>query len=141
MALICHITQRTNWERATAEGRYMADTLHSQGFIHCSTPQQVIPVANFLFRGKADLVLLGIDESLVQSNIRYENLEGGTKLFPHIYGLLNLDAIIRVMDFPPREDGTFELPGEVEELNSDLTEPSVSTLGNQSIRTTWPSVP
>ena len=116
MALICHITQRANWKKATAEGRYTADTLHSQGFIHCSTPRQVIPVANFLFRGKTDLVLLVINESLVQSNIRYENLEGGTNLFPHIYGPLNLDAIIRVMDFPPKENGTFELPGEVEEL-------------------------
>jgi|WetSurMetagenome_2_1015567.scaffolds.fasta_scaffold347639_2 uncharacterized protein (DUF952 family) len=115
MAIIYHITRRTDWKKAQAEGRYTADTLHSQGFIHCSTSRQVIPVANSLFRGNGDLVLLSINESLVRPEIRYENLESGDKLFPHLYGPLNLDAIVRVMDLIPKQDGTFDLPREVEE--------------------------
>lgn len=122
MGLICHVTRRTDWERAVAEGRYTTESLHTQGFIHCSTPAQVLPVADFLFKGKAGLVLLGIDESLVRAEIRYENLEGGTKLFPHVYGVLNLDAVVRVTDFPPGPDGTFELPREIAEAEKALTD-------------------
>ena len=110
MTTILHITHKTDWEQARAEGSYRADTLASEGFIHCSTPEQVIPVANHLFRGQTNLVLLVIDRDKVQAPIRDENLEGGTTLYPHIYGPLNLDAVVDVLDFPPRADGSFELP-------------------------------
>jgi uncharacterized protein (DUF952 family) len=122
MALICHITRRTDWENAVAGGGYSADSLGSQGFIHCSTPPQVVRVANSLFRGQADLVLLCVDEKLVQPEIRYENLRGGAELFPHIYGVLNPDAVVRVIEFPPDRDGRFELPREVRELAGALAE-------------------
>jgi uncharacterized protein (DUF952 family) len=110
MTTILHIARKTDWEQARAEGSYRADTLASEGFIHCSTPEQVIPVANHLFRGQPDLVLLVIDRDKVRAPIRDENLEGGTTLYPHIYGPLNLDAVRSVLDFPPRADGSFELP-------------------------------
>jgi len=110
MTTILHIARKMDWEQARAEGSYRADTLASEGFIHCSTPEQVIPVANHLFRGQPDLVLLVIDRDKVRAPIRDENLEGGTTLYPHIYGPLNLDAVRSVLDFPPRDDGSFELP-------------------------------
>lgn len=110
MSIILHITKRDKWEKAQDAGRYEADSIDAQGFIHCSKPDQVIPVANSLFRGQSDLVLLGIDEDKVISEIRYENLKGGSKMFPHIYGPLNLDAITHVVDFDPLSDGSLELP-------------------------------
>jgi uncharacterized protein (DUF952 family) len=116
MALICHIARAADWEEAKAQGEYTADSLQSQGFIHCSTPEQLIPVANFLFRGQNGLVLLAIDELLVQAEIRYENLEGGAKLFPHVYGPIEAAAVIGVLEFAPQADGTFVLPPEVGQL-------------------------
>ena len=110
MSIILHITKRSQWEEAQKAGRYEADTLHSQGFIHCSKPDQVVAVANFLFRHQTDLVLLCIDPDKVVPQIRYENLEGGEKVFPHIYGPLNLDAVAVVCSFQPGPDGTFALP-------------------------------
>ena len=110
MAIILHITKRHQWEQAKAVGQYEAPSLHSHGFIHCSKPDHLIPVANFLFRGQSNLVLLCINTELVEPEVRYENLEGGDKLFPHVYGPLNLDAVTEVLDFEPRSDGTFELP-------------------------------
>jgi uncharacterized protein (DUF952 family) len=119
--MIYHITRRDDWPAAQREGVYRSDSLESQGFIHASTAGQVTQVANVIFKGQTDLVLLCIDESKVRSKVIYEppiNPSTGqpepnvTDLFPHIYGPLNLDAVVRVVDFPPGSDGTFHLPFE-----------------------------
>jgi mutator protein MutT len=110
MTTILHITKRESWSKAQTEGIYRADTLVAEGFIHCSRPDQALKVANSLFLGQKGLVLLYIDEDRVAAEVRYENLEGGDDLFPHIYGPLNLDAIIGVASFEPDADGGFELP-------------------------------
>jgi uncharacterized protein (DUF952 family) len=43
----------------------------------------------------------------------FKNLEGGTELFPHLYGTLNLDAVEDVLAFPADQDGSFALPAGV----------------------------
>jgi uncharacterized protein (DUF952 family) len=55
-------------------------------------------------------VLLEIDARQVRAEIRYENCEGGQEAFPHIYGALNLDSVVRVLTFEPGEDGRFAMP-------------------------------
>ena len=112
MAIIFHITRPLEWERAEAEGVYRSESFSTEGFIHCSTSEQVIQVANIRFRGQKGLVLLAIDSDLVTADIRYENLEGGVQMFPHIYGELNLDAVVKVLEFEPRADGYFSLPSD-----------------------------
>ena len=97
MATIFHITKRGEWERAQREGSYQAQTLASEGFIHCSRSDQVIRIANTLFRGQMGLVLLEIDPRQVRAEIRYENCEGGQEDFPHIYGALDLGSVVRVL--------------------------------------------
>ncbi len=92
---------------------YAGDTLKTEEFIHCSTLDQVIGVANQRFNGQTGLVLLCIETDLAKTEIRYENLEGGKKLFPHIYGALNRDAIRKLVYLTPGEDGNFILPVEV----------------------------
>jgi uncharacterized protein (DUF952 family) len=110
MATIFHITERGEWERAKAEGVYRARTLASEGFIHCSRGDQVVRVADRLFRGQTGLVLLEVDTSRVGAEIRYENCEGGQEDFPHVYGPLDLGAVTRVLAFEPGEDGSFAMP-------------------------------
>lgn len=119
MEPIVHITSRQDWQLAKAQGIYRSDSLETEGFIHCSTLDQVIPVANAFYRGRADLVLLCIDVEQVRSPIKVEPpIQPGTSqpdihsndCYPHIYGSLNLDAVINVVNFPPNLDGTFALP-------------------------------
>ena len=110
MAIILHITKQESWMEAKRTGKYVAGSLPKQGFIHCSTSEQVIPVANFLFRGQRGLVLLCIDEARLDAEVKYENVEGGQKLFPHVYGPIPCDAVVGVLQFPPSDDGTFSLP-------------------------------
>ena len=110
MAIMFHITTRRAWEGAAAEGTYQPEMFPVDGFIHCSTVAQVIQVANIRFRGQSGLVLLSIDTDKVAAEIIYENLEGGQQLFPHIYGELNLDAVLQAAAFTPGPDGCFTLP-------------------------------
>ena len=108
--MIYHITRKTDWETARHTGAYQGDTLATEGFIHCSNAEQVVTVANARFRGQPDLVLLCINPEQVGPKIVSENLEGGQTLFPHIYGPLNLDAVLEVVAFVPAENGLFDLP-------------------------------
>jgi uncharacterized protein (DUF952 family) len=112
---IFHITERSSWAVAQAAGEYVAESLGTQGFIHGSTVGQVVETANLFYRGQDGLVLLCIDPSAVASVIKHEAATSGghradAGLFPHIYGPLNLDAVTRVVDFPCRIDGGFDLP-------------------------------
>ena len=110
MPVVYHIARKTDWHSALAAGSYAAATLNTEGFIHCSTAEQVIATANRLFKGRHDLVLLGIETDRIQAEIRHENLEGGSDLFPHVYGALEIASILAVHDFPPEDDGSIELP-------------------------------
>lgn len=108
MTLILHITPRSHWQKARQDGVYRADSLETEGFIHCSTPTQVVATANAFFRGQTGLVLLCIESDRVQSEIRYETANGNQ--YPHLYGLLNLNAVAQAIDFEPNADGSFTLP-------------------------------
>jgi uncharacterized protein (DUF952 family) len=118
MPLIYHITRKTDWDAALSVGRYAADRLRTEGFIHCSTVEQVLATANRLFRGKTGLALLCIEADKVGAEIRHENLEGGTSLFPHVYGALEIASIAAVHDFPPQADGSFVLPADTKLMRS-----------------------
>jgi uncharacterized protein (DUF952 family) len=108
MGVIFHITTRAAWEHAQATGAYTADSFAAEGFIHCSDADQVDWVANTRFRGRTDLVLLHVDEAAVGADVRRENLEGGTTLFPHVYAALPATAVMAVTPMMPAGDGTFD---------------------------------
>jgi uncharacterized protein (DUF952 family) len=103
---IYHITSRTSWFAAQEAGAYRADSLQSEGFIHCSKADQVLRVANAFYAGQAGLVLLVVDTGRLRSEVRWEpGRDKPDELFPHVYGLIDLDAVMRVLDFPPDADG------------------------------------
>ncbi|MBD2055940.1 DUF952 domain-containing protein [Oculatella sp. FACHB-28] len=108
MTTIYHITTERRWHDAKGQGQYEAEFFRSEGFIHCSDANQVVRVANHLFRNMRGLILLHIETELLHPRLVYENLEGGSELFPHVYGPINLDAIARTSSFEPGLDGTFD---------------------------------
>jgi uncharacterized protein (DUF952 family) len=113
MTAIYHITSVRELEEAHTRGEYLPQAFAADGFIHCSYAHQLTTIANALFRGRTDLVVLEIERARVPSDILDENLSGGAELFPHIYGSLPLSAITRVIRFPCRGDGLFDLPAGV----------------------------
>lgn len=106
---IFHITEQVAWKAAQSDGAYRAPSLETEGFIHFSTKDQVVATANGLFNRKSGLVLLVVVCDRLTANLRYESVpEHGT--FPHLYGPLNLDAVVEVLPFTPNSDGQFSMP-------------------------------
>jgi uncharacterized protein (DUF952 family) len=110
--VIAHITSRGAWQRARLAGEYTAPSLATQGFIHCSAPTeaQLIAVANAVYAGQPDLALLLIDPERLTARLEYEEFETSGLSFSHVYGPINLPAVVQVVDFPARPDSTFALP-------------------------------
>lgn len=106
--IIVHVCTMLDWGRSRQLGEYRADSLESQGFIHCSDLHTVLRVANFNWKGRQDLILLVIDSSKVKSEIKFEPDPQSGILYPHIYGPLNLNAVIKVKSFLPNKDGIFD---------------------------------
>jgi uncharacterized protein (DUF952 family) len=111
MDSIYHICTQKAWHEAGRSGDYQADSLSGEGFIHCSRHEQVSRVADTFYSGQKDLVLLAIDPSKLAARIRWEpGSDRPDELFPHVYGPLNLDAVISVLDLIQDPDGTFIIP-------------------------------
>ena len=116
--MIYHLTSWKAWQEARQRGEYRAESLESEGFIHCSTETQVLPVAEKYYKGQTGILLLKINPALLSSELRWEPPSGGAPppgvpegdLFPHIYGPINLDAIVRVVDLESNPDGNYKLP-------------------------------
>lgn len=110
MSIIFHITSREAWEASTLVGEYRTPALPREKFIHCSTADQILIPANALYKGAEGLVLLVIDSERLTADLIYEDCYETDMEFPHIYGPINLAAVIDVVDFPCSADGTFEVP-------------------------------
>jgi glutathione S-transferase len=105
VTFIYHIALAAGWAQAQRDGQYTTSTrgrtLAEEGFIHASTADQVDEVADAFYRDAPDLVLLVIDTERVGSPIRYEPVPGQADPYPHIYGPLNLEAVVEVRPFRP----------------------------------------
>ena len=110
-----HIATAPDWDRARQEGEYRTSTrgrtLSEEGFIHASTAAQVLPVANAVYLDEQqDLVLLVMDTSRIAAEIRREPVPGWADPFPHIYGPLNVDAVVRAVPLQRDAAGSFRWP-------------------------------
>jgi uncharacterized protein (DUF952 family) len=105
--MIVHIVERRVWEQAQQAGEYRALSLTTEGFIHTSAPEQVLTVANRFYRDTPDLLLLWIDPKRLLAPLCYEASDG--EIYPHIYGSLNLDSVLRVSVLEPDDDGVYRI--------------------------------
>jgi uncharacterized protein (DUF952 family)/RimJ/RimL family protein N-acetyltransferase len=104
-APIFHITTQADWQSAQSSRALIPASLAAEGFIHCSRPEQLLWVANNIFRSRTDLLVLEIDPRRLQPELRWDPVEH--TFFPHIYGAVNIEAVTAVRPFTPDSDGLF----------------------------------
>ena len=100
-SVIYHLTTLQEWEDAQDKGIYEPPSYQHEGFIHCSTEEQLKEVMQKHFKQYENLVKLVIDPARVIANIRYEKVEGQQQEYPHIYGPLNLEAVTQITFLDP----------------------------------------
>lgn len=113
--LIYHIADETEWQRSIEDGEYRISTrgrtLAEQGYIHASDAHQVALVANAVYPSDENLVVLVIDADRLRSEVRYEHAPDASGSFPHIYGPLNVDAVVRTVPLECGPDGRYAFTG------------------------------
>ncbi len=119
MNLVYHITTRNAARESRLSGEYRPESLQTEGFIHFSQRHQVLGVANAFYRGQQNLVILVVEPSRLKTELKYEppihpsasdSAPPAENVFPHLYGPLNMDAVVEVIDFLPDKNGYFTLP-------------------------------
>ena len=96
MPIIYHVTTAAEWKAAQEKGFYEAASLKAEGFIHCSEDHQVAGVLERYFSGQDNLLKLIIDTTKLTSRYVQEWSPSIRDTFPHIYGPINLEAVIDV---------------------------------------------
>jgi len=98
------------WREAERQGTYRgsADDLRD-GSIHFSSPTQLAETARKHFLGQAGLLLIEVDAGALGKALRWEASRNGD-LFPHLYGQLDLGAVVSVRELHERSDGSHEIP-------------------------------
>jgi uncharacterized protein (DUF952 family) len=111
--IILHIIKKSEWDNYKSKEFYGENYLETDGFIHCSDIHTVHNVVWMFLDVEEPLVLLCIDTDKVDAEIKWEI--GGSTDYPHIYGLLNIDAVISVLPFLKDENNQFILNQEIKE--------------------------
>jgi uncharacterized protein (DUF952 family) len=96
--IIYHITTKQEWAAALANNFYTAPSLQIEGFIHCSTKDQVAGVLERYYAGQNNLLKLVIDVHKLTNLLKYELAPSVHELFPHVFGVINIDAVIDVIE-------------------------------------------
>ena len=110
MRTIYKICPASAWREAERQGVYRgsADDIRD-GFVHFSTSAQVAETARKHFFGQTGLFLVAVDAGALGEALRWEPSRNG-ELFPHLYGELDLGAVIAIQELRARADGSHDVP-------------------------------
>lgn len=81
----------------------------ADGYIHLSTAEQLDETVAKHFAGQEDLHVAAVDLAALGEAIKWEPSRGGA-LFPHIYGVLPLSAVIAYSPLERDAAGKVRLP-------------------------------
>ena len=109
MNLTFHLVPKIYFDACDPQTDYLPRDFTRDGFIHCTDgAEEMARTANRYYQSNSEPhYYLYIDKARVRAPIRYED---AAKIYPHIYGALNRDAIIAVRPAKRNPDGTFWPP-------------------------------
>ena len=109
MSITYHLTPAEYYRDCDSTTDYIPQSFADEGFIHCTNGEQdVADTANRYYKDDRRMyVVLAIDTTKVKPEIRFED---EARIYPHIHGPLNRDAIIEVLPILREPDGSFLPP-------------------------------
>ena len=111
MTIIYHLIGVSDWETAKASGEVRPESLAAEGFIHCSENEdQALRVVSRLYAGRDDMLLLDVCPENLDAPVKREPSRSG-EMYPHIYGPLNTNAVMRVRTIEVDANGNLHLTG------------------------------
>ena len=101
-----HLVPEPVWSARGGLSEYVPDAYEADGFIHCTNGlDPLIDVGNMFYKSdERAYVVAVIDTTRLTSELRYDDPE---RIYPHIYGPLNIDAVIGRLDVTREADGAF----------------------------------
>jgi uncharacterized protein (DUF952 family) len=107
---IYKICPASAWREAERQGVYCGSADDARdGFIHFSTATQIAETLRKHFFGQRALFLVEVEADALGPSLRWERSRND-ELFPHLYGELDLGAVIAVMNLNTRADGSHDVP-------------------------------
>jgi uncharacterized protein (DUF952 family) len=94
---IYHIVLPEKWDEAAVDEFYEAESLATEGFIHCSFAEQIEGVLERYYSGAKRVVVLEIDPEKLTSRLVKEP-STNNEIYPHIYGKINRDAVVGIAE-------------------------------------------
>lgn len=108
--VIYKICDAEEWRKAKQAGRFSGAAIDLEdGFIHFSDAKQVAETAAKHFAGRENLLLVSVDAESLGEALKWEPSRGGA-LFPHLYGELQMDAVVQVDELPLNHAGQHKFP-------------------------------
>ena len=108
--MIYKICPASAWREAERQGVFRGSPVDLRdGFIHFSTASQVEETARKHFFGQVGLFLVAVDADKLGDALRWERSRND-ELFPHLYGELDLGAVVSVLSMRTRSDGSHDMP-------------------------------
>lgn len=101
---IYHIVLPDVWERFKSRPSYQPESLTTEGFIHCSYPSQLESVLKRYYSSVGKVLILKIDTDKLLSKLVKEP-STNDEMYPHIYGRLNITAVVDVHERVIKGDG------------------------------------
>ena len=92
---IYHIVLPDVWERFQGRPSYQAESLVTEGFIHCSYENQVAAVLKRYYSAAKKVLILKLDTEKLRSKLVEEPSTNG-EVYPHLYGRLNHNAVVSI---------------------------------------------
>lgn len=105
--LILHCMKQNLWESMKNEPYIGKPLLEQNPFIHCSDLKYFWRVSPHFDNEQENLVLLVIETEELDVTVKWEDLEGCGRTYPHIYGLIGAEAIKAVLPYLKAEDGSW----------------------------------
>ncbi len=94
---IFHLATPDQWDQAQRQGQVTPASLHTEGFIHCSTTSQVAGTIERHFADADELCLLELSHAVL-SELQWDESRPGER-YPHLYRPLELDEIRQVVSW------------------------------------------